>query len=152
MPVTQVHSSEVDAEGLKSAYEEGRRDERARKKRHPFIMTMLFLLAIAGAALLTLAAVNGSFRDGGQMADANLAVAADRAAPVIEDAAVRTGEAAKQAARDAAANIRGDEPVATTTVNPAPAAQSGAAIGGRRLILSGCHQLGGRARRAAGCR
>jgi len=125
MPVTQVHSSEVDAEDLKVAYEEGRRDERASRKRHPVIMALLFVLAIAGAALLTLAAVNGSFRDGGQMADANLAVAADRAAPVIEDAAVRTGEAAKQAARDAAANIRGDDAatVTTTTVNPAPTAQ-----------------------------
>jgi len=119
MPVTHIRSSQVADDDLKTAYDEGRRDERAKRKRHPIIMTILFLLAFAGAVLLILAAVNGSFRDAGEMADANLAVAADRAAPVIEDAAVRTGDAARGVARDAAASLRGAErPVETPPAPP----------------------------------
>jgi hypothetical protein len=133
MPVTHIRSSQVADDDLKTAYEEGRRDERAKRKRHPVLMTILFLLALAGAILLVLALVNGSFRDAGAMADSNLAVAADRAAPVIEDAAARTGDAARGAARDAAASLRGaDQPAppppatatapSASTTAPAPAA------------------------------
>ena len=82
----------LDTSDLKEAYRHGRRDERARRKRHPILMTVLFLLAIAGAAFIALAVVNGSFRDAGQVADHNLSVAADRAEPAVRGAA---GEAAE---------------------------------------------------------
>lgn len=82
----------LDASDLKEAYRLGRKDERARRKRHPVMMTVLFLLALAGAAFLALAAINGSFREAGQVADHNLTVAAERAEPAVRGAA---GEAAE---------------------------------------------------------
>jgi hypothetical protein len=100
----------LDTSDLKEAYRLGRKDERARRKRHPVLMTVLFLLALAGAAFLGLAAINGSFSDAGQVADHNLSVAADRAEPAIQGAA---GEAA-----DTLRSV-GDGDEAT----PAPAAQ-----------------------------
>jgi hypothetical protein len=82
----------LDTSDLKEAYRHGRHDERARRKRHPVLMTVLFLLALAGAAFIALAVINGSFRDAGQVADHNLSVAADRAEPAVRGAA---GEAAE---------------------------------------------------------
>lgn len=82
----------LDTSDLKEAYRLGRKDERARRKRHPVLMTVLFLLALAGAAFLALAVINGSFQDAGQVADHNLSVAADRAEPALQGAA---GEAAE---------------------------------------------------------
>lgn len=80
----------------KTAYEKGRRDERAARKRHPFIMTGLFVLAIAGASFLTLAAMKGSFSEGGAVADHQIAVSA----PVVQGAAVEAGQAARAASDD----------------------------------------------------
>jgi len=40
---------------------------------------------------------NGSFSDGGQVADQSLNTAATNAAPVVENAVARTGEAARDA-------------------------------------------------------
>lgn len=88
------------AHELKAAYEQGRRDERADRKRHPIVMTALVVFAAVGASLVTLAAVNGSFSNGGEVADQQLAAAASQAAPVIQDAASRTGEAAREAGSD----------------------------------------------------
>jgi hypothetical protein len=88
------------AHELKAAYEQGRRDERADRKRHPVLMTALVVFAAVGASLVTLAAVNGSFTGGGEVADQQLAAAASQAAPVIQDAASRTGEAAREAGSD----------------------------------------------------
>jgi hypothetical protein len=51
------------------------------------MMLTLVVLAVAGAAVLGLAAWTGSFSRGGQVADRQLAVAADQAAPVVRDAA-----------------------------------------------------------------
>ena len=82
----------LDTSDLKEAYRIGRKDERARRKRHPVLMTLLFLLALAGAAFLGLAVINGSFSGAGQVADHNLSVAADRAEPAVRGAA---GEAAE---------------------------------------------------------
>ena len=82
----------LDTSDLKEAYRHGRKDERARRKRHPILMTVLFLLALAGAAFITLAVINGSFSDAGQVADHNLSVAAERAEPAGRGAA---GEAAE---------------------------------------------------------
>lgn len=88
------------AHELKAAYEQGRRDERADRKRHPVIMTALVVFAAVGASLVTLAAVQGSFTGGGEVADQQLAAAASQAAPVIQDAASRTGDAARDAGSD----------------------------------------------------
>jgi len=85
---------------VRDAYERGRRDERAARKRHPVLMTLTVLAAAAGGALLTVAAVQGSFARGGQLVDQNLSVAADRAAPAVRDAATDTGAAIKDAGRD----------------------------------------------------
>lgn len=99
-PSTPAAGTAATAQELKAAYEQGRRDERADRKRHPVIMTALVALAAVGASLVTLAAVNGSFTGGGRVADQQLAAAASQAAPVIEDAASRTGEAARDAGSD----------------------------------------------------
>jgi hypothetical protein len=83
---------DIDA-ASKAAYEKGRRDERAARKRHPLIMTGLFVLAIAGASFLTLAVMKGSFSEGGAVADHQIAASV----PVVQDAATQAGEAAKAA-------------------------------------------------------
>lgn len=96
-PSETATGTAATAQELKAAYEQGRRDERADRKRHPVIMTCLVVLAAAGASLVTLAAVNGSFSGGGEVADQQLAAAASQAAPVLQDAATRTGDAAREA-------------------------------------------------------
>lgn len=85
----------LDTSDLKEAYRLGRKDERARRKRHPILMTVLFLLALAGAAFIALAVVNGSFGGAGQVADHNLSVAADRAEPAVRGAAGEAAEAVR---------------------------------------------------------
>lgn len=77
----------LDRADLREAYERGRRDARASRKRHPVLMTGLVVAALVGLALLALAAVNGSFGGAGQVVDQNLSVAAERAEPVVRDAA-----------------------------------------------------------------
>jgi hypothetical protein len=94
---TTTHSDDPDRLDLREAYDRGRRDERASRKRHPVIMTLLFLAAAVGAALLVLAAVNGSFGAAGRVADQGLAVAADKAEPVVRDAASDAGAAVSNA-------------------------------------------------------
>lgn len=107
-----VHNAPADAGDLKAAYDRGRRDERAARARHPIVMTGLVVLAAVGASLITLAAVNGSFSGGGQVADQKLAAAAERAAPVLQDAATKTGDAAREAGaglRDKGQDLLGDK-------------------------------------------
>lgn len=87
---------------LREAYERGRKDERAARKHHPFIMAGLLVLAATGASMITLAAMTGSFGEGGAVADLRLAQAADNTAPVIDEAITRT----QDAARDAGAAIQ----------------------------------------------
>ena len=99
-PSATASGATATAHELKAAYEQGRRDERAGRKRHPVVMTGLVVLAAVGASLVTLAAVNGSFSTGGEVADQQLAAAASQAAPVLQDAATRTGEAAREAGAD----------------------------------------------------
>jgi hypothetical protein len=84
---------------LRDAYERGRRDERATRKRHPLLMTILFLLAAVGAALLAMAAANGSFMRAGDVVDQQLNVAADRAGPAARDAAGDAGQSLRDAGR-----------------------------------------------------
>ena len=86
---------DIDA-ATKAAYEKGRRDERAARKRHPLVMTGLFVLAIAGASFLTLAAMKGSFSEGGAVADHQIAASA----PAVHDAATEAGQAARAVGSD----------------------------------------------------
>lgn len=76
---------------IRHAYERGRRDERARRRRHPILMTFTFICAAVGLAVLVLAGLNGSFARGGAVVDASLSIAASRAAPVANEAAASAG-------------------------------------------------------------
>ncbi|WP_374469192.1 hypothetical protein [Phenylobacterium sp.] len=95
---------------LREAYERGRRDERATRKRHPVLMTLTVIAAAVGLALMALAAFNGSFSGAGRVVDKNLTVAADRAEPAVRDAASNAGQAIQGAGRsvDAAATTTAD--------------------------------------------
>lgn len=100
----------VERSDLREAYERGRRDERASRKRHPVLMTFTFIAAIVGVVLLALAAVNGSFTSAGGVVDKNLNVAANRAEPVVRDAASSAGEGLRNAGdqvRDKASDTAG---------------------------------------------
>lgn len=87
----------LDKSDLREAYERGRRDERAGRRRHPFLMTITFALALVGVVLLALAAVNGSFGRGGGVVDDQLNVAADRAGPAVGQAASNAGQSLREA-------------------------------------------------------
>jgi len=93
----------LDKADLREAYERGRRDARAGRRRHPVLMTFTVIAAVIGVVLLVLAAVNGSFGQGGGVVDQNLRVAADRAQPAMRDAA----SGADQSLRQAGQSIRG---------------------------------------------
>lgn len=75
-----------DAE-LRAAYERGRREERARHRRSPFLVLGLVAAALVGTASLALAVMNGSFREGGAMMDAGVSTAAREAVPTIKKGA-----------------------------------------------------------------
>jgi hypothetical protein len=99
---------EVKAD-VREAYERGRQDERASRRRHPIFMTLTFAAAICGVALLALAAANGSFGAGGSVADQNLSAAVNKAEPQVRDAASQAGESlrdAGQAAKAQASKVR----------------------------------------------
>ncbi len=68
----------ADAE-IRKAYERGRRDERSRHKSHPFLAMIVFMVALAGAGMMYLAAREGSFSRGGEVVDLKLASATDGA-------------------------------------------------------------------------
>eukprot|EP01030_Chromulinospumella_sphaerica_P024269 gene24269-24337_t len=58
------HGGHSDAE-LRAAYERGRKEERVRHRRSPFLVLGLVAVALIGGTSLVLAAKEGSFRDGG---------------------------------------------------------------------------------------
>ena len=101
---------DLDRTDLREAYNRGRRDERAGRKRHPVIMTLMFLAAAVGVALMVLAAVNGSFGEAGKVADQGLATAATQAEPVVRDAASDAGRAVTGAITDDKASKSPDAP------------------------------------------
>ncbi|WP_340645027.1 hypothetical protein [Phenylobacterium sp.] len=72
---------------VRDAYARGRRDERKARKRHPIMMTLTFAAALVGGVVLVLAAKEGSFARSGGIVDHGLALATDRAQPVVMDAA-----------------------------------------------------------------
>jgi hypothetical protein len=102
----ELDLKEVQAD-VRDAYERGRKDERASRRRHPVFMTLLFVAAICGAALLTLAAVNGSFAGGGTVADQNLKAAVVKAEPKVRDAANQAGQSLRDAGTEAKAQVAG---------------------------------------------
>lgn len=89
---------DLDRGDLREAYERGRRDARAERKRHPVLMTFLVIAALVGVVLMGLAAINGSFGGAGEVVDENLSVAADRAEPVVRDAASDASRTLSEAA------------------------------------------------------
>ena len=101
LDIDQRASDALDKADLREAYERGRRDERAARKRHPLLMTVTFLLALVGVALLVVAAAQGSFMRAGGLVDRQLSVAADRAQPAVDEAASNAG----QSLRDIAAEL-----------------------------------------------
>jgi hypothetical protein len=102
----QLDLKEVQAD-VREAYERGRRDERASRRRHPVFMTLTFAAAACGVALLALAAINGSFAGGGTVADQNLNAAVNRAEPQVRDAAGQAGQSLRDAGAKAKAKVDG---------------------------------------------
>lgn len=92
---------------LRAAYDRGRSDERASRRRHPIFMAVLFLAAACGAALLALAAANGSFSDGGRVADDNIAAARASVQPQVQDAAQKADRSLRDAGSAAKAKVTG---------------------------------------------
>jgi hypothetical protein len=102
----QLDIKEAQAD-VREAYERGRRDERASRKRHPIFMTLTFIAAICGVVLLALAAVNGSFTRGGEVADQTLQIAVNQAEPQVRDAATQAGQSLRDAGEAAKAKTTG---------------------------------------------
>jgi len=88
---------------------EGRIEERKRHRGHPVIGLLLVVVAVAGAAMLALAAHEGSFTRGGQVVDQNLSAAAGQAKTAGADAVAKTGEAIQ----NAGANLKQQASTAT---------------------------------------
>jgi hypothetical protein len=85
--VTDAADAQAIGADLREAYERGRRDERASRRRHPIFMTLTFACALVGLVLLVLAGVNGSFATAGTVVDQNLQLAVNRAQPAVTQAA-----------------------------------------------------------------
>lgn len=82
---------------VREAYELGRKDEKASRKRHPLMMTLTVIAALVGLGALGLAAFNGSFTRAGMAVDQNLSVAASQAEPAARTAADQAGQSLKEA-------------------------------------------------------
>ena len=90
---TDSNSAEaLERADIREAYERGRKDERASRKRRPILMTFTFIAAAVGVVLMALAAYNGSF-----VVDNNLAVAATQVEPVVRDVASDAGQSLREA-------------------------------------------------------
>jgi len=96
------HPDDAARADLREAYDRGRQDERASRKRHPLGMTLTFIAALVGVVVLALAAVNGSFSRAGGVVDQNLNTAVTTAEPQVRDAAAQAG----QSLRDAGQSVR----------------------------------------------
>lgn len=71
---------------MKAAYERGRVDERARRRTHPILALIVFVVALIGAGMIYLAAREGSFSGGGQVIDHSIAKATHPAEVARQDA------------------------------------------------------------------
>lgn len=109
-PVDPAVSADAPLTGkdVRAAYERGRRDARGERKRHPIGMTLLFAAAVVGVGVVAYAAFEGSFGRGGERLDTDLAVAADRAEPMVRDAAQQAGAQIQEAGK----SLTGDSPPA----------------------------------------
>ena len=87
----------LTADDVRAAYDRGRQDARAERTRHPVGMTFLFVAAGVGVGVAAYAAYEGSFARGGDRLDKDLAVAADRAEPMVRDAAHEAGQKIREA-------------------------------------------------------
>jgi hypothetical protein len=106
------------------AYDRGRRDERARRKSHPIFWGVVLLLAIVGGLYLALTAINGgSLSRGGQVMEANVQAAQQRAAPVVNQAADRAQQQVSEAGHDIVNRVTGRP---AQPAQPAPPAQPAA--------------------------
>lgn len=85
-----------DRADLREAYERGRTDERAGRRRHPVLMTLTFIVAAVGLALLALAAAYGSFGTAGDVVDRTIAQVANRAEPRVREAATDAGRSLRE--------------------------------------------------------
>lgn len=114
--VTPPAVAGVDPLEVERAYErglaEGRRAER-RRRSHPVRNLMIGLVALAGGAILGVAAWHGSFGKGGEVVDQKLAVAADRAEPTVRAAVGEAGAVLSGAGRELQAEPEPREPAAT---------------------------------------
>lgn len=82
---------------VREAYKKGRHDEKARRKSHPILALIVFVLAVIGGVMVFLAIRNGSFSGAGQVADRNLAVAAAEGPGVVRNAAGEVVETVREA-------------------------------------------------------
>jgi hypothetical protein len=89
----EPHNGSDLTDDLREAYERGRRDERARRRRHPIGMTLTFAFALVGLVVLVLAAINGSFGRAGETIDRRLTIAR----PAVSQAAATAGEQIRDA-------------------------------------------------------
>ncbi|MDB5445018.1 MAG: hypothetical protein JWQ97_335 [Phenylobacterium sp.] len=104
---TDTSPDALDKADLREAYERGRRDERASRKRHPLLMTLTLAAALVGVALLALAAVHGSFAGAGGAVDQQLSVATDKAEPAVREAADNAGQSLHDAGQSVKAKTPG---------------------------------------------
>ena len=92
-------------DAFEKGVKEGRLAERRRHHGHPFVTLIVVIVAVAGAAVLALAAHEGSFSRGGAVVDHNLAVAADNAQVDAAKAAAQAGQAVKDAGDSVAKKV-----------------------------------------------
>ncbi len=81
------------AEGIR----QGRREEAARRRGHPMLALVVALIAVAGVAMLALAAKEGSFSRGGQVVDQHISAVAGKAQDASSSAVAQTGQALENA-------------------------------------------------------
>jgi hypothetical protein len=75
-----------DERVARDAYDRGRRDERARRHRSPVLSLIVLVIAIAGGAMVYLAAREGSFTAGGHVVDKAIGKAAEPARTAADSA------------------------------------------------------------------
>lgn len=90
------HSAAHTEADIRAAYDRGRRDERARHHRSPLMALTVGSAALVGGAVLALAALEGSFQNGGAVVDKQVSKAAEQAGQALHEAA--SGETSQTSA------------------------------------------------------
>ncbi len=80
---------------------QGRQEERSRRRSHPLLTLLVAAVALAGVAMLALAAREGSFSRGGAVVDHSLTTAADTAVAKTGQAIQSAGERLQETASGA---------------------------------------------------